>query len=76
MKYLNLILAIPIIISLGLSLTELSWWWILSPIWIPLAYIFVLGNLCFIGFIVAIATSLALDEYHKEVTCSSLKDSN
>ncbi len=81
MKYLNWLFAVTIIISLLLSLTELSWWWILSPIWIPLAYIFVVANITFVAVIVTIMVNAGLDEYYsqleKEVKeCLSKNDSN
>ena len=43
------------ILFIGLKLTETitwSWWWVLSPIWIPWALVLVIGSIAFCVFMI------------------------
>lgn len=50
-KIRNWYLGMLAILFIGLKLTNYitwSWWWVLSPLWLPISILLGLGLLCFI----------------------------
>jgi len=46
------LLAIAFIVLKLCNVIAWSWWWVLSPLWIPAAIAIVLVIICFIGWII------------------------
>jgi hypothetical protein len=78
-------LSLPVLVFLlflGLKLAEVgvvatwSWWWVTSPLWIPVAFVIGTGVLAIIIIIIALIFGMSLTDIREKATKYNLKKSS